>query len=132
MNASNILVLDPVPFSQRLLGTILKKEGYRPMIVASVDHALDALEADDYTLILLNVDHPDGELFDLVKLSRFSQLGTSYLPAILLTASDRGPVTALTREAGIDAVLVKPVQPQRLLEAVAHLIRAHRPHRRAV
>jgi two-component system sensor histidine kinase RpfC len=132
MSAFNILVFDRDPFSQRLLSAMLKKEGYRPLVVTSVEHALDALEATEPGLMLLNVDRPETDLFELVKLSRFSLLGEAYLPAVLLTASPQGTVAARAEEAGIDAVLTKPVQPQRLLAAIQSLLEAHRPRRKAI
>jgi two-component system sensor histidine kinase RpfC len=72
----------------------------------------------------LNMPRLDG--IETVRLFRVMALGTPHLPIIGLTADASAEAARRCRDAGMDGCLVKPLEPARLLAAVATLARPPR------
>lgn len=121
----HILIADDNHINQAVLGKILERGGHTYTVVDNGEEALDALEEQDFSLVLMDVNMPVLNGLDATKLYRFSAVGKPHLPILALTA-DASPETA-TRcaEAGMDLCLVKPIEAARLLKIIARF--ADRP-----
>src|SRR5580704_10837730 len=97
--------------------------GYEVATYASAEHLLDRLPSDSVLgCILLDVVIPgmSGPELQL----RLSQLGST-LPIIFITGHPDIPTTVRTIKAGADDFLTKPVNSDRLLQAVERAIARH-------
>ena len=59
---------------------------------------------------------------EATKLYRFAALGRPHVPVVALTADATEEVARRCEEAGMDACITKPIEPNRLLEIIATLV----------
>ncbi|HEY8610835.1 MAG TPA: response regulator, partial [Roseomonas sp.] len=78
----------------------------------------DALEAQDFDLVLMDLNMPVMGGLEATKLYRVSAMGQRRVPIIALTADATPETRQLCAEAGMDAYLTKPVEPSRLLASI--------------
>ena len=114
----SILVAEDNPVNRRVIAMILRRASHKVDMAVNGDEASESLAAKRYDIAILDVNMPGISGIDVVRLLRFQELGGQRTPVLALTAD----ATDVTREtclsAGMDAVITKPVEPERLLEAV--------------
>ena len=101
---------------------LLDRAGHRVTIVDNGEAALDILEAQDFDLVLMDVNMPVMNGIEATKLYRFASLGRPHVPIVALTADATEEVKRRCREAGMDACATKPIEPHRLLEIISTLV----------
>jgi two-component system sensor histidine kinase RpfC len=111
---------------------ILAHAGHRFMTAGDGDRALDALEANEFDLVLLDVNLPVTNGIEVAKLYRFLSLDRPYVPIVAIVDAATGEKDRRLKDAGIDASIAAPIEPQRLLEVVRALVQGDRPKQRAV
>lgn len=97
----------------------LKDEGYEVIRVATVEEAKKVLNSEEFSLIILDINLPDGNGYDLCKFIRKS----SEVPIIFLTACDDEVNVVLGLEIGGDDYITKPFRVRELLSRIKALIR---------
>ncbi len=97
----------------------LKDEGYEVLTAASLEEGKSLFESDEFSLIILDVNLPDGNGYDLCKHIR----AKSNVPIIFLTALDDEVNIVLGLEIGGDDYITKPFRVRELLSRVKALIR---------
>jgi two-component system sensor histidine kinase RpfC len=105
-----------------VIAKILDRAGHRVTIVDNGEAALDVLEAQDFDLVLMDVNMPVMNGIEATKLYRFAALGRPHVPIVALTADATEQVKRRCREAGMDACATKPIEPHRLLEIIGTLV----------
>jgi two-component system, OmpR family, KDP operon response regulator KdpE len=100
-----ILIVDDEPAILRFLRTGLTSHGYTVLIAGSGRAALDMLEREEISLVVLDLGLPDMEGLDIVTRLRATK---STVPVIILSSrgEERSKIEAL--ELGADDYLVKP------------------------
>ncbi len=123
LQGMRVLVVDDNATNRRILKETLKRWQMRPVCVPDATAATDALwealkNEDPFQLILLDARMPETDGLTLA--SRIRDWFPS-LPVriIILTSSDRPGDLARSRELGISARLLKPVQQWELLETIS-------------
>jgi two-component system sensor histidine kinase RpfC len=120
-----ILVADDNRVNRLVVQKILEREGHAVTLVTDGEAALDALEAAEFDLVLMDLNMPGIDGITATKLYRFNALGRPHVPILGLTADATPEAAQRCREAGMDGCLVKPIEPAQLAAAVA----AHAPRR---
>ena len=112
-----ILVAEDNPSNQRVLVEMLKKLGYRADAVADGREVVQALERQDYDLVLMDIKMPEMD-------------GITATQVIRKLRPEKGPkIVAITAfalegdrekclEAGMDDYIAKPVQMRELAEVL--------------
>jgi len=118
----SILVAEDKRTNQMVIAKILDRAGHRVTIVDNGEAALDILEAQDFDLILMDVNMPVMNGIEATKLYRFTSLGRPHVPIVALTADATEEVKQRCREAGMDACATKPIEPHRLLQIIGTLV----------
>lgn len=115
-----ILVAEDHPTNQELIQWRLDQLGYDCDIVADGLQALQALEQGRYDLLITDCQMPNMDGYELTReiRRREQQSGSSRLPVIALTAKVLADEIALSRDAGMDDFLTKPVVLQRLEQSL--------------
>jgi two-component system, sensor histidine kinase RpfC len=116
-----VLVADDNAANCKILKKVLEMAGHRAVVVGDGEQALATLERDRFDLALLDVNMPDVTGYEVAKLYRMSHVGEWRLPIVALTADITSETERLCREAGMDAVLTKPIEPGQLLTALVDL-----------
>jgi CheY-like chemotaxis protein len=120
--AAGILMVDDRPENLLALEAILSNLGQKMVKAHSGPEALKKLLAQDFAVILLDVQMPGMDGFETAKLIRERER-TRYTPIIFLTAYDRSEA-AVVKGYGVGAVdfLFKPLVPEILRAKVSAFI----------
>ena len=116
-----ILVAEDNRTNQRVIAKILDRAGHEARIVDNGEQALDALDATEFDLVLMDVNMPVMSGIEATKLYRFAALGQPRVPILALTADATVEARERCAEAGMDAWITKPVEPDHLLRIIAGL-----------
>jgi CheY-like chemotaxis protein len=117
-----VLLVEDDDDNRELMGEVLEAAGFAVVPAASGAEALDALSAAPVDVVLTDLGLPGmGGL----ELAREARARVPRLPIVVVTGyAERDDVA---RGGDIDAVLVKPVEPEALAKTVGDV--ARRPHR---
>lgn len=119
-----VLVVDDEPDTLDLLRRVLGDSNAEVVAAPSVEAALAALGAFDPQVLISDVSMPGRDGYELLRAVRTTS-SPEDLPAAALTAYTRPEDAARAREAGFQMHLTKPVEPDKLVEAVAQLAGRH-------
>ncbi|UDY23644.1 fused response regulator/phosphatase [Nocardioides sp. Kera G14] len=119
-----VLVCDDTPAKRYVLGSWLRRSGYRVIEADTVAGALRVLSEQPVDLAVLDVHLPDGSGLDITRTLRAdpsrASLPVVHVSAVAMETLDR--VAGL--DVGADAYLVDPVDPQELLSTIRTLLRS--------
>jgi adenylate cyclase len=122
--APRILIVDDVPRNVRLLGAILTSKGFVVTSASSGQEALDRVAAEPPDLVLLDIQMPDMDGYEVCRRLRAGP-ATKFLPIVMVTSSDT-EVRVRAIEAEADDFITKPLDQQELLARVRSLVRIKR------
>jgi two-component system sensor histidine kinase RpfC len=118
----SILVAEDKRTNQIVIAKILDRAGHRVTLVDNGEAALDILEMQEFDLVLMDINMPVMNGIEATKLYRFAALGRPHVPVVALTADATEEVARRCEEAGMDACITKPIEPNRLLAVIATLV----------
>jgi CheY-like chemotaxis protein len=125
-----VLIADDLPDSARSLAILLEMHGAEVRI--AFDGAQTVRAAEDFLpeIVLMDISMPGMSGYDVARAIRGSTWGRTMI-LIALTGWGRIQDLEAAREAGFDHHLLKPVDPEQLLEVISNLReqRARRPAR---
>lgn len=131
--ALRILVADDNAANCKVLKSALEGAGHQVETASDGEAALSALDRAHFDLALVDINMPEISGYEVAKLYRVGHIGEWRMPIVALTADATTETERLCREAGMDAVLTKPVEPAQLLgEIEAVYARAVWPEQMAV
>ena len=116
--ALNILVADDNLVNRKIMAKILSNRGHRSSLVANGEDALDILERDSFDLILMDVNMPALNGIDATKMYRFMEPHGKRTPILALTADATREMANRCLEAGMDGVVTKPIEPDKILSMI--------------
>ena len=115
-----VLAAEDNAVNQLVIRTLLEQAGVDPVVVGDGAEALEAWAREPWDLILMDVQMPvmDGPTATQEIRRRERALGRARTPIIALTANAMAHQVADYRAAGMDAIVAKPIDVTRLLEAM--------------
>ncbi len=116
-----ILVADDNPTNREVVGRILERSGHAVVLVNDGEQALDAIERDEYDIVLLDRNMPGMGGMEALQALRLMTRGRQRLPVIMLSADVTPEAKREALEAGADAYLPKPIEALRLLDEIQAL-----------
>lgn len=119
-NPRSILITDDDRDSRELLRDIVVPHGYRALLAASGEEALDIVRQDQIHLLLLDMHMPTLTGLETVQLVR--QLN-ALLPCILVTADADAGLMQRAFSAQVFSVIPKPVSKNVVLYQVERALR---------
>ena len=118
-----ILVVDDEPRNVKILQIQLKARGYTVYTAADGLEALDIVEKEMPDLILLDINMPKMDGFEVVKQIR-TNAATEFIPIVMITAlRDTRENRIKSIEAGADDFIEKPFDSLEVLARVRSLLR---------
>jgi DNA-binding response OmpR family regulator len=118
MASARVLAVDDSPTILEMIKAILIAGGYEVITASDGKEALETARAEKPDLILLDVMLPTLDGYRVCRLLKFDQNYKS-IPIIMLTAKTEEQAMATGLRTGANQYLTKPVEPERLLAAVA-------------
>lgn len=124
-----VLICEDDPDVARILVEILRQEGMRAEAVSNARAARAALEAVRFDVALVDLHLPDADGLDFITELRARE-ATRSLPVIVVTARSRN-VSDAAHVSGLQLAdwLQKPIDPQRLLDAIHNVLAQPRDRR---
>jgi signal transduction histidine kinase/ActR/RegA family two-component response regulator len=117
---ARVLLAEDHPTNQKVVQLVLGSVGVEPVIVENGALALEALRAERFDVVLMDMQMPE-----LDGLSATTQLrawereqGLPRTPVIMLTANALDEHVKASHDAGADAHLSKPIRADALIEAI--------------
>ena len=121
--AAKILVVDDEPRNVKILQIQLNARGYTVYTAADGLEALDTVEKEMPDLILLDINMPKMDGFEVVKRIRSNE-ATEFIPIVMITAlRDTRENRIKSIEAGADDFIEKPFDSLEVLARVRSLLR---------
>jgi two-component system alkaline phosphatase synthesis response regulator PhoP len=125
MSSIRVLAVDDSPTVLEMIQAILVAGGYDVITATDGQEALNAARSESPDLILLDVMLPKLDGYRVCRLLKFDQKYKD-IPIIMLTAKSEEQSVVTGIRTGADQYLTKPIEPDRLLAAVAEeLSRVH-------
>jgi DNA-binding response OmpR family regulator len=117
-----ILLVDDEPNILLSLEFLIKREGFQVSTARDGEAALDAVKAQQPDLILLDVNMPKRDGFEVCGLIRANP-EWNHMRIIMLTAKGRDIEREKGLSLGADGYITKPFATQEVLEAVREMLR---------
>ena len=123
-----ILAAEDNGMNQLVLRTLLAQVGIEPTIVSNGREAVEAWASEPWDMILMDVQMPevDGPTATGMIRARERAAKLARTPIIALTANAMAHQVAEYAEAGMDGFVAKPIEAQRLFEAIEIALEARR------
>ncbi|HEX4476571.1 MAG TPA: response regulator [Polyangiaceae bacterium] len=121
MKPANILVIEDNPITRKMLRVTLESEGYSVNDVPDGRTALAFAREHVPDLVLHDLILPDMDGFQLVRELR-AMPGLRDVPIVALSGFASRLEEARATSVGFTALLLKPVEPSRLVESIAALL----------
>ncbi len=116
-----ILVAEDNSVNQLVSRQLLEKKGHRVTIARDGVIALEAFRKGSFDLILMDVQMPQMDGYETTRRIREIEAGDSRIPIVALTAHAMGEEHHRCLQAGMDAVLTKPIKPEEVFRTLASL-----------
>jgi len=121
--ALRVLLAEDNPVNQQVLTLMLERAGHRVAIANNGREALEALERDDYHLVLMDVQMPEMDGLRCTKLIRQHEKASGrHVPIVAVTANAMQGERQRCLQAGMDDYLAKPVRGHELAGVIARLL----------
>ncbi len=122
MLKKRIMVVDDDKDIRRLVENILTKEGFVTVGAESAGDALKKIQNSKPDLIILDLQLPDKDGFDVCKILR-ADPATRYIPVVFLTVQNVDSYKIVGLEIGADDYITKPFNQTELLARVKAVLR---------
>ncbi len=116
----NILVVEDDPNTRKLLGAVLKSNGYNALMSTNGIEALDVLDNNHVDLMIIDVMMPQMDGYELTETLRG---GGSQTPMLMLSAKQNVNDIKQGFIVGIDDYMTKPFDIEELLLRIKALLR---------
>jgi signal transduction histidine kinase/ligand-binding sensor domain-containing protein/CheY-like chemotaxis protein len=119
VRALRVLLAEDNPINQRLTLRLLEKRGHTVVAAADGMEALEALDRDAFDLVLMDVQMPRMDGFQVTGIVREREKITgAHLPIFAMTAHVLKGDEERCLSAGMDGYIPKPVSPKELIAVV--------------
>jgi CheY-like chemotaxis protein len=106
---------------------MLEKMGHRVAVAQTGKEALDALHAEKFDLVLMDLQMPEMDGFAATREIRTAeQDGQDHLPVIAMTAHALKGDREVCLAAGMDDYLAKPINSEELRQVIERVITARK------
>ncbi len=121
----HVLVVEDNQVNQRLVVRLLEKAGHRVTVANNGREAVEAVEKERFDLALMDVQMPEMDGLEATEeIRKREQASGGHLPIIGLTAHAMAEDRDRCLQAGMDSYLSKPIEPEKLYDAIAAAVPA--------
>ena len=122
-SAAKILVVEDNAVNQKVVTTILRKNGYTVRVATHGGEAMEALAQEDFDLVLMDVQMPVLDGLEATRLIR-REPKWKHLPIVAMTAHAMTGDRQRCLQAGMNGYVSKPVHPAHLLATIESYLHA--------
>lgn len=114
-DAANILVAEDNDFVRMQIVKYLQDSGHKVVEASDGNEAIKLVQQEGFDITIVDVRMEPVDGFDFIRAVRGMNLE---IPVILVTGDNSPDILERSGEWGVSAVLIKPVQKERLVKAV--------------
>lgn len=119
--SKTILIVDDSPSIRQMVGFTLRTAGYQVTDAPDGQAGLEQAKQKSFNLVLTDINMPIMDGFDLTKNLRGLSAYAS-VPILVLTTEASDEMKQRGKQSGATGWLVKPFDPQKLLDLVRRLV----------
>lgn len=116
-----LLLADDSVTIQRVIELTFAEEDVQVLAVSDGKHAIDRIQSDRPDIVLADVGMPERDGYEVAAFVK-SQPHLAHIPVLLLTGAFEPIDETRARAVGCDGVLVKPFEPQMVINRVKDLL----------
>ncbi len=120
--ATRVLVVDDDPHVLQLLRVNFELEGYEVLSASHGEEALEQVKKGKPDILVCDVMMPGMDGLEVVRRVRANK-ATAKIPIVMVSAKAQLTDLSAGDNAGADAYVTKPFDPQDLLDAVGRLLK---------
>ena len=120
----SLLVVDDNEMNRDMLSRRLERQGYRVTVAVDGRQALEFLNKEEFSLVLLDIMLPVMNGYEVLEELKASQ-SLSHIPVIVTTALDESDGKAKCLELGAEDYLTKPFNPVTLKSRISDCLERH-------
>ncbi|HWP43608.1 MAG TPA: response regulator, partial [Blastocatellia bacterium] len=121
----HILVVEDSLVNQHVAARLLQKQGHNVALASNGRKALEAFEKDVFDLILMDIQMPEMNGFEVTAAIRERErLSNRRTPIVAMTANEMKSDRERCIEAGMDGFISKPIQADELYDVIKRLVAA--------
>lgn len=121
-----LLLADDSVTIQRVIELTFADEDVQVTVVGDGRHAIERVKADRPDIVLADIGMPEKDGYEVAAFIK-GDPQLSHIPVMLLTGAFEPLDEKRARSVGCDGVLVKPFEPQMVINRVKELLAGHRP-----
>jgi CheY-like chemotaxis protein len=122
VRAARVLVAEDVPTNRRLVEAILAHLGHEVAFVENGRDAVEAVRRERFDVVLMDMQMPEMDGIEATRAIRAQNGPSARTPILALTADVVPEQRRRFEAAGIDGVLLKPIQWGELQRAIAAVL----------
>jgi tRNA(Arg) A34 adenosine deaminase TadA/ActR/RegA family two-component response regulator len=115
-----VLIAEDNQVSRQMMAKILAAKGLSILEAANGDEAIEIIKKKAVDLAIVDINMAPTGGFEFVKYLVVKGID---LPVVVVTADDSSDLLIESSSLGVQRVLQKPVQPQRLVDTVVHILK---------
>ncbi len=119
--SKTILVVDDSASMRQVISGTLESAGYQTKVAVDGVDALSKLDVERFALIISDVNMPNMDGISLIKAVK-QRPDTKFTPIVMLTTETMAEKKEEGRQAGAKAWIIKPFQPNQILDVVSKLV----------
>lgn len=125
---ARVLVAEPNTALRDALVSMLEAEGFGTILqTGNMAGVREALKTGGIDVVIADTVMPEGDLSDMVWQLRHNRIGDNPFTLVIALITERTPaVVGKAVNAGVDDVLLKPIEPAQVVERVIGLIRGRK------
>jgi len=116
-HSASVLICEDDPDMSLIIKMAIEQAGFETTIVATLQEAAQKLREMTFSAMTLDLNLPDGDGLEFLKELR-SQLSTSRMPVVVVSASAAEARQTLTEDAPLVDWLAKPLDQQTLVQSI--------------
>ena len=117
-----VLLAEDNAINRKLAVRLLEKQGHTVTLAVDGLEAVAAVETVEFDVVLMDVQMPHMSGLEAAAAIRAMERGTGrHVPIVAMTAHAMKGDRERCLEAGMDGYISKPIQPERMLEAIARV-----------
>lgn len=118
LDGVRVLIVEDIQSNQDVMKIFLEPEGCEIMCAYNGLEALNALKAQDFDVVLMDIRMPEMDGIEATRLIRGNMSRNTHVPIIALTADATAETNAQSMAAGANIFLTKPIIATELFDSI--------------
>jgi signal transduction histidine kinase/CheY-like chemotaxis protein/HPt (histidine-containing phosphotransfer) domain-containing protein len=124
---ARILLAEDTPVNQLVVRSHLRDQGFDVVIAENGKAAVEACRRQRFDLVLMDIQMPEMDGIEATEHILAQRPADERMPIVALTANADARTRSACEAAGMEAVLIKPIRRENLLQKVQEILARHRP-----